>query len=83
MVNKGDRKHACTRANCSQRENWEYVTTTALLTPRSMEKEGDKVLQVMEQKFPCSPQRFMLEQISTCRLWRTPCWSRWMTERRL
>lgn len=45
-----------------------------------MEKEVETVLQVMEQKFLYSPWRFMLEHISTHRLWRTPHWSSWMLE---
>lgn len=58
--------------------NWEYMRTTALQTSRSVEKEVEKVLQVMKQKFPYSPWRFLLEQ-----MWRTPRWSRWMLVRKL
>jgi len=59
-----------------------------------VKKEGEEVLQVPEQRFPCSPWsrpwwgrlcpcspwRSMVEQISTCSLGRTPRGSRGMPE---
>ena len=51
---------------------------TTLQTPRSVKKEGEEVLQAPEKRFPCSPWRSTVEQISTCSLWRTPHQSRWM-----
>jgi len=30
---------------------------TTLQTPRSLKKEGEEVLQALEQRFPCSPWR--------------------------
>jgi len=68
-------------------KKWE----TALQSPRSVKKEGEEVLQLLEQRFPCSPWwrpwwhrlspcspwRSMVEQISTCSPWRPPQWSSW------
>ena len=67
---------------------------TLLQTPRSVKKDGKEVLQVPEQRFPCSPwcrpwwdrlcpcnpRRSTVEQRSTCSLGRTPRQSRWMPE---
>ena len=41
------------------------VRETMLQTLSSEKKEGEEVLQVPEQRFPCSPWRISLEQIST------------------
>ena len=65
---------------------------TTLQTLRSVKKEGEKVLQAPEQRFPCSPWwrlwwgrlspwspwRSTVEQIPTCSPWRTPYWRRSM-----
>jgi len=70
------------------------VRETTLQKPRSLKKEGEEVLQVPEQRLPCSPWsrpwwgrlcpcspwRSMVEQISTCSLGRTPHWSRWVSK---
>lgn len=71
--------------NFSQRGNREYVRATALQTLRSVEKDGEEVLQVPEQiplqtlvqptvrqLCPCSPGRSTGEQRSTCNPWRDP-----------
>ncbi|KAK4823897.1 hypothetical protein QYF61_007962 [Mycteria americana] len=36
-------------------EESEYVRETTLQTPKSVKKEGEEVLQVQEQRLPCSP----------------------------
>ena len=38
----------------SRRDNGEHVREITLQTPRSAKKEGEKLLQVPEQRFPCS-----------------------------
>ena len=38
---------------------------TAVWTPRSEKEQGEEVLQVPKQRFPCSPWRITLEQMST------------------
>ena len=45
------------------REEWENVRKTGPQTPRSVKKEGEKVLQASEKRFSCS-------------LWRRPWWGR-------
>jgi len=66
------------------------VCETTLQTSRSVQKEGQEVLQAPEQRFPCSPwsrpwqgrlcpcspRRSMVEQRPTCSLGRTPRRSR-------
>jgi len=37
--------------------NEKNVSERALQTPRSVKKEGEEVLQVVDQRFPCSPWR--------------------------
>ncbi|GAB0188848.1 AN1-type zinc finger protein 5-like [Grus japonensis] len=44
----------CARPTAAEREEQEYVRETTLQTPRSVQKEGQEVLQVPEQRFPCS-----------------------------
>ena len=58
------------------------MRATTLQTPRSVKKEGEEVLQALEQRFLCSPWRLTVEQISTCSPWRTPHRSRWMPKGR-
>ncbi|XP_062368074.1 ras-related protein Rab-31 [Cinclus cinclus] len=48
-------KNYCTRADCRQRKEKEYMRATTLQTPGSVEKERDKVLQALEQRLPWSP----------------------------
>jgi len=40
--------------NSSCREEREYVRRTTLQTPRSVKKEGEEVLQALEQRCPSS-----------------------------
>ncbi|KAK4818955.1 hypothetical protein QYF61_022342 [Mycteria americana] len=49
----GRGKNCC--ATAAGKEECEYVRGTTLQTPRSAEKDGEEVLQVPEQRFPCSP----------------------------
>lgn len=53
ITNLRKEKSYCTRANCSWREEWEHVGGTALQTPRSVQKEGQELLPVPEQRLPC------------------------------
>ena len=46
-------KNCCTTA--AGREEWENVRETVVQTPRSVKKCGEEVLQVPEQRIPCSP----------------------------
>ena len=45
-------KYCC--ATAVGRQEGEDVRGTTLQTPRSVKKEGEEVLQVLEQRFPCS-----------------------------
>ena len=83
-------KICCERA--FERGEWDYMRERALQTPGSVKKEGEEVLQALDQRFscslwwrpwwgrlpPCSPWRSTVEQISTWGLWKTPSRSRWM-----
>lgn len=66
---------------------WEIIPQK----PRSVKKEGRKCFRCRswgipgapgvaegKQAVPCSPWRMMVEQISQCSLWRTPCCGRWI-----
>lgn len=58
----------CTAASGS--EEWENMRETSLQTPKTLEKQREEVLQVPEQRFPCS-------------LWYRPWWARlfpWIPE---
>jgi len=84
--------NTCTTPAAVRREESECVRQTTLQAPRSVKEKGEEVLQAVEQTFPCSPWRrpwwgrlcpcspwwSIVEQMSTCSLWRTPCQSRWM-----
>lgn len=41
----------------SERDKLKNVKETTMQTPRSVNKEEEEVLQVLEQRFPCSPRR--------------------------
>lgn len=45
-------KNCCSGA--AGREEWEYVRETTVQTPKRVKKKGDEVLQVPEQRIPCS-----------------------------
>ena len=52
----------------SRREEWEYVRGTTLQTPKSVKQKGQEVLQMSEQRFPCSPwSRPWWGRVSPCR----------------
>ena len=44
-----------TATRVRERSGREYMSETALQTPRSVEKEGEEVLQARELRLPCSP----------------------------
>ena len=60
-------------------KGWDNDRETALQTQRSQKNEGEEVLQVPEQRFPCSlGRRRWWSRLSLCNPWTTPHHSRWM-----
>jgi len=52
-IRRGEGGELC-NSYCSRLQSSQHVRERTLQTPRSVKKEVEKVLQALEQRFPCS-----------------------------